>query len=205
MSDSPSSTHRTVSFAAGSDFGALLVQRSGSLNAYARRLTGVAADADDLLQDTMLRCWTARASFQPDTNFDGWTRTVMRNSFLTARRRARFQVEMPEGALDRAFSVEGGQSAAVELSDARWALSRLAPEQRDAVLLASEGVSVDEGAARLGIPRGTFASRIARGRHRLRELTEGGDASSVYDSPPPSDAPVSKTRRKRDWTGVVIG
>ena len=75
-----------------------------SLSAYARRLTGGGADADDLLQDTMLRCWTARASFAAGTSLAAWTRTVMKNCFLTGRRRARFHADLPEDARDRRAS-----------------------------------------------------------------------------------------------------
>jgi len=61
-------------------FGAALIEQAASLSAYARRLTGGGADADDLLQDTMLRCWTARASFAAGTSLAAWTRTVMAQS-----------------------------------------------------------------------------------------------------------------------------
>ncbi|MFD2429496.1 sigma factor [Sphingobium scionense] len=44
-------------------FGAALIEQTTALSAYARRLTAGGADADDLLQDTLLRCWSARASF----------------------------------------------------------------------------------------------------------------------------------------------
>src|SRR3546814_8773515 len=84
------------------NFGAGLIEQAASLSAYARRLTGGAgADADDLLQDTMLRCWAARRSFVPGTNLGAWMRTVMRNSFLSGRRRARFHANLPEDAFDR--------------------------------------------------------------------------------------------------------
>src|SRR3546814_1171653 len=77
------------------NFGAGLIEQAASLSAYARRLTGGAgADADDLLQDTMLRCWAARRSFVPGTNLGAWMRTVMRNSFLSGRRRARFHANL---------------------------------------------------------------------------------------------------------------
>lgn len=79
------------------DFGAGLVNQARLLRAYARRLTGGGADADDLLQETMLRCWTGRASFMPGSNLGAWSRTVMRNSFLAGRRRARFQAEREHG------------------------------------------------------------------------------------------------------------
>ena len=85
-------------------FGAALIEQAAARSAYARRLTGGGADADDLLQDTMLRCWTARASFAAGTSLAAWTRTVMKNCFLTGRRRARFHADLPEDARDRRAS-----------------------------------------------------------------------------------------------------
>src|SRR3546814_6641944 len=85
----------------------LLIEQAASLSAYARRLTGSGgADADDLLQETMLRCWVARRSFVPDTNLGAWMRTVMRNSFLSGRRRAPFHADLPEDAFDRLLRSE---------------------------------------------------------------------------------------------------
>ena len=50
------------------DFEALLIEQTAALTAYACRLRGGGADADDLLQDTLLRCWMARHSFQFGTS-----------------------------------------------------------------------------------------------------------------------------------------
>lgn len=96
----------------------------------------------------------------------------MRNSFLSGRRRARFETDLPEEVRDRILSVPGSQEASVVLNDVQWALSELVMEQREAVLLVSQGVSFEEGAARLSIPINTFKSRVSRGRLRLRQLTE---------------------------------
>lgn len=183
------------------DFGAGLIEQAAPLSAYARRLTGGAgADADDLLQDTMLRCWAARSSFVPDTNIRAWMRTVMRNSFLSGRRRARFQADLPEEAFDRQLGVAGAQGAAVDLRDVDWALGELIPEQRAAILLAAEGLSIEEAAARLAIPAGTFKSRLWRGRLRLKRLMEHRDTPLLdrrekWPKPPP----------RRNWKNVVIG
>lgn len=187
------------------DFSAALIGQAAALRGYARKLTGTAPDADDLLQDTMLRCWAARASFQPGTSMAAWTRTVMRNRFLTERRRARFQVDLPDDTLDRMAGVEEGQEQAVALRDATWALSELAPEYREAVLMAGAGVTMDEAAARLGIPAGTFKSRVARGRTRLRRLTEEGRAPAPPPRPTIEQRRPNRPRRKRDWKGVMIG
>jgi RNA polymerase sigma-70 factor (ECF subfamily) len=155
------------------EVGATLIEQVAALSAYARRLAGSAADADDLLQDTMLRCWSARASFTPRTDPTAWGRTIMRNRFLTNRRRARFQADLPESAIDLLLSVAENQENVVGLRDVGWALTELVPEQREAVLLAGEGVSTLDAADRLGIPGETFKSRMARGRTRLWLLNDG--------------------------------
>jgi len=185
-------------------FGIQLAQQAISLRAYARRLTGGGADADDLLQDTMLRCWVARHRFEPDTNMAAWARTVMRNSFLSDRRRDRFRADLPDDALDRLLSVAPNQDDAVALTDLDWALGELPPDQRDAVLLAGEGVSIEESAVRLSVAEGTIKSRISRGRERLRKLTDDRDTPLLADK---RETPVAvdKPRRRRDWSGVVIG
>lgn len=131
----------------------------------------------------------------------------MRKGFLTGRKRARFQVDLPEDALDRLAGVGDGQEQTVELRDVGWALGELTPEYREAVLLASRGVSVEEGAARLAIPAGTFKSRVTRGRRRLRELTESRDAHRTAVKPQPRSEPARspRPRGRRNWKGVVIG
>ena len=124
-------------------FGAALIEQTAALSAYARRLTAGGADADDLLQDTLLRCWSARASFAAGTSLIAWARTVMKNNFLTGRRRARFQADLPEEARDRMLKVDETQSLAIWLRDTDWALGELPPHQREAVLLASQGASIE--------------------------------------------------------------
>lgn len=201
LSPEPSSSTDT-------DFGTALIEQAASLSAYARRLAGHGSDADDLLQDTMLRCWAARERFRAGTNLAAWMRTVMRNSFLSGRRRARFHTDLPDDARDQLMWVEENQSHAVTLKDASWALNELAPDQRDAVSLASQGLSIEEGASRLGIAEGTFKSRLSRGRARLRALLEERSTPLLADKSDPGEAsniPHERTRRKRDWRGVMIG
>lgn len=191
------------------DFEVALIKLTGLLRAHARRLAGPGADADDLLQDTMLRCWSARASFVAGTNLPAWVRVVMTNSFLSGRRRARFYADLPEEARDRMLSVEENQSLALALRDADWALGELASHHRDAVLLASQGVSIADGATRLGIPEGTFKSRLARGRIRLRALINERATPLLADKSEKDNVTPetvhSDRRKKRNWRGVMIG
>ncbi len=182
-------------------FAAALAGQAATLAAYARRLTGQHADADDLLQETMLKCWAARHRFEAGTSLGAWARTIMRNSFLSGRRRARFQADLPEDALDRLFGVAESQSRAVELQEVQRAIGELTGEQRDAVLLASEGATIEEAAARLAIPEGTYKSRVARGRNRLRSIGEQG----IEPVRPPAAKSMDRPRKRRDWKGVMIG
>lgn len=193
------------------DFGARLIGQASLLRAYARRLVGSqAADVDDLLQDTLLRCWAARRSFDPGTNLGAWSRTVMRNSFLSGRRRVRFHADMPDEALERLLSVPENQDDAVNLHDVDSALGALIPEQREAILLAASGLSIEEAAAELSIPEGTFKSRVWRGRLRLKQLTEGAESARIESNGtrPPDRRMAQKARRprvRRDWKNVMIG
>lgn len=186
---------------ADADFAEALDRHARSLRSYARRLAGNAADADDLVQETMLRCWSARQRFQRDTNFGAWSRVVMRNSFLSSRRRDRFHADLPEEAFDRMPGAEGGQDLALELRDVGWALDQLSPDHRDALMLAAKGVSIEEAATELAIPEGTFKSRVARGRVHLRALIDDPDAQP-YRAP---KAKLPSARKSRSWKGVLIG
>lgn len=189
---------------ADAKFAKMLSSEAGRLAGYARRLAGNAADADDLFQETMLRCWAARRSFRHDTNFVGWTRAVMRNSFFTERRRARFRADLPDAAIERMLNVAPNQSEGVELHDVDRAMTELTPDHRAAVLLASQGFSVEEAAASLSIHPNTFKSRVWRARARLKSLIEDRD-TSLGSTPPTKAGPASKPSKRRDWKGVMIG
>lgn len=189
------------------EFGRSLVELGASLRALVRRLTGSAVDGDDLLQDTLLRCWAARASFEPGTSMLAWARTVMRNSFLSSRRRARFQAELPDDAVDRLLWVPENQSAIVDLRDVNRALDELNPDQREAIVTASLGITVEEAAARLAIEPGTYKSRLWRGRERLRRLVEQRETPRLSDrrAPEPTVPKPPPRRKRRSWKGVMIG
>ena len=105
--------------------------------------------------------------------------------------------------------VEENQSWRIMLRDAAWALRELVPHQSEAVLLAAQGYSVEEGSAMLGIAEGTFKSRVSRGRARLSALIDEKSALLLMERRPDSSgrkAPQQgRAGRGRDWQGVVIG
>ena len=67
--------------------------------------------------------------------------------------------------------------------------------------------SIEEAAARLAIEPGTYASRLWRGRERLRRLTEDRATPLLSDQSLAESRPQKRPvkRELRDWTGVVIG
>lgn len=153
-------------------FATLLSGATRRLRGYALRLTGDKTNAEDLLQDTLLRCWRSRHLFEPGSNFAAWASTVMRNGFLSDRRRTRLRADLPEDAMDRLLSVSEPQEWAVHMRDLDWALAELTPIYREAVLLAGDGLTMREAAERIGTTTGTFKSRLSRARALLNELTD---------------------------------
>lgn len=144
----------------------------GSLRRYARALLGDPSAADDLVQDTLTRAWHRLDSWRTDSDMRPWLFSIMHNLHVDQRRRERLPVQpLAEEALQ--VAVRGGHSDNLELRDLDAALQRLPEEQREVLLLiALEEMSYAEAAAVLGITPGNVASRLSRGRDRLRSLLE---------------------------------
>ena len=97
---------------------------NGPMSRYARYLTRGEADADDLLQDTLLRCWAARHSFQTGTNLGAWIRIVMRNGFISGTRRSWLMIDIDDEDLGDLLLSEPSQEAAVSLKDVQKEIGR---------------------------------------------------------------------------------
>ena len=154
----------------------VLDQLSGhvaGLRRYAFALTGGQQEAEDLVQDTLLRAVAAAKSFRSGGNLRAWLFSIMHNAFVSGtRRRGPRLVELDdETAAPAATPV---QLIKLELRDTLGALARLPEPQRAALsLIALEEFSYDEAARVLEIPVGTLMSRLARGRETLRQMTRG--------------------------------
>jgi RNA polymerase sigma-70 factor (ECF subfamily) len=131
-------------------------------------------DAEDLTQNVFDRVFRNLASYKPG-NFDGWLYRITVNLFRDQLRRSRrLRLEpLREDAVNlypaRQPSPEQAASEPVFDDDVREALAALHPDVRNTVLLFDvDGLTYDEIAAALGVPRGTVGSRIHRGRAQLR-------------------------------------
>ena len=157
-------------------FRAELVAIIPRLRAFARTLTGDAARADDLAQDTLMKAWASRASFTPGTSLPSWTYTIMRNAFLSDARRSWRQQQLDGVHVDNVVGPDDPRKS-LELQEVQRALQKLSHEHREAlVLIAAAGCSYEEAAEILGVSEGTVKSRVSRARDRLERLIDGTDA-----------------------------
>ena len=141
------------------------------LRAFAISLTGNVDQADDLVQEAIVRGLSHLDSFTPGTNLQAWLFTILRNQFHTSFRRRKREVEDPEGKMAGLLSTPPEQHSRLDYADFRAALAKLSLEQREVLLLVgAEGLSYEEAARVCGTKIGTIKSRMNRARARLAEL-----------------------------------
>src|ERR671916_2397173 len=141
-----------------------------SLRAFAISLSGNVDRADDLVQETLLRALANINSFQPGTNMSAWLFTILRNHFRSEYRKRRREVEDGDGSYAETLKSQPEQSSRVEFEEFRAALSKLPPDQREAlILVGASGFSYEEAAEICGCAVGTIKSRVNRARTRLAE------------------------------------
>jgi RNA polymerase sigma-70 factor (ECF subfamily) len=141
-----------------------------SMRAFARSLCRNRAEADDLAQTAMMNAWRARRSYMAGTNLRAWLYTILRNQYISERRRAatwRTDTSIEDVVLPSPHN----QEAAVEMSDVQAALMKLPEEQREAlILVGAGGFAYHEAAAICGCAVGTIKSRVARARRALASI-----------------------------------
>ena len=156
------------------DFARLLEAEIPRLRRYARALTRDAARADDLVQSCLTRALAKQHLWQPDTNLRAWLFTLLHNQNVNdVRRSVREGANVDIEEISPTMSVQPRAIVALELRDLRAAIAKLAPEQRQVILLVGlEGMAYEEVAVILKIPIGTVRSRLSRGREQLRRLMD---------------------------------
>lgn len=145
----------------------------------ALRLTRNRADAEDLVQDTVVKALRFTDRFTPGTNLKAWLYTILHNTWRNRRRDAsREPVDVDSGLVDEAATQVGGPAEADTPErillretldgDLQHALDAMPEAFREAVWLRDvEEFSYAEIADMLEIPIGTVMSRISRGRRHL--------------------------------------
>jgi RNA polymerase sigma-70 factor, ECF subfamily len=158
------------------EFRDTLVAQLPGLRRYAVGLTGNAALADDLVQDSIERALRQTAQLRDIKHLPGWLRRILHNLYIDEIRRGRGrgqQQDIMELADHLELSVKAQDSAAGR--DFLRAMDALSVEHRQILLLVGlEDLGYREIADELDVPIGTVMSRLARARERLRSLLEDG-------------------------------
>jgi RNA polymerase sigma-70 factor (ECF subfamily) len=151
-----------------------------SLYNFAHWLTQDASEAEDVVQETMVKALKGFGSFRQGTNFRAWIYRILRNTFLNSRRGLKSEsVSLDDEASDVVEPVARGTPesilmAGIDAQRIQDALERLPVPYREVILLCEvEEMSYLEIAETLAIPVGTVMSRLSRARRAMRELLGG--------------------------------
>ncbi len=141
------------------------------LRAFAMSLCGQSDQADDLVQEALVKAWAHLSSFEPGTNMAAWLYTILRNEFYTRFRKRRYEVDDPDGMLAARLATAPAQESHMQFLDFRAALYKLAPEQREALMLVgASGLSYEDAAEICACAVGTMKSRVNRARNKLASM-----------------------------------
>ena len=137
-----------------------------ALRAYARALCKTVPDAEDLVQETLLRAIENAHRYQPGTNMRAWLFTIMRNRFFTNCHKA-------GDCASTLPQVKPGQEWYMRTQEMNAVLRQMPPHYREAIILVGAlGESYIEAARLLDCDIGTIKSRVNRARGMLRKALE---------------------------------
>lgn len=149
-----------------------------TLHRVALRLTDAEPDAEDLVQESLLKAYRAWDTYEAGTNARGWLLTILRHTFINEYRRRKRRGPTVDIDAIEAHTVfahvqetdpEGKFFDRIVDATVREAIERLPDEFREPLILSDvEQMKYQEVADVLGIPVGTVKSRLFRARQRLQ-------------------------------------
>jgi RNA polymerase sigma-70 factor, ECF subfamily len=224
----PTSVQSEVASASRAPADPFVVDMLGHLDtlySVASRMTRGSSEAEDLVQDTLVKAIRAREQFQPGTNLKAWLLRILTNTFINRYRRGGMERDLFDGpdadpladgwvGASTMRSIRDPETIALQPlveAELNAALDELPPDFRLAVVLSDiEELSYKEIAEVMGCPIGTVMSRLHRGRKllqkRLREHAiamgivgeepEAPAARSTDTTPAPADMAAYRQRRR---------
>jgi RNA polymerase sigma-70 factor (ECF subfamily) len=155
-----------------------IVNHIGAMRAFALSLARNNAEADDLVQEALVKAWKNISSFQAGTNMQAWLFTILRNTFYSHRRKTKREVSDPDGIAAERLAEKPAHDGRLQMNEFLDAFATLPDEQREALaLVGASGFSYEEAAEMCGVKIGTIKSRANRGRARLMELLHPEDSA----------------------------
>lgn len=157
-----------------------VLSHRSELVAAGARLSGSRAEAEDLVQEAILRAWVFFDRFQPGTNGRAWMHRILFNTFVNGYRRRRRereilgQVHQNELHAQQQRAFEAGVPSERLSDEVEAALKKLHPDFRQVIELVDlDGKSYRDAALLLGCPIGTVMSRLHRARRAMKRELEG--------------------------------
>lgn len=145
-----------------------LLAQLPALNAFARRFHRIQADADDLVQETLLKAIANIDKFQEGTKLKSWLFTIMRNSFFTRYAVAKREAPGLQDCVADSRASEPSQEWSLLAQDVERACNRMPDHYREVLnSIVLQGMSYDDTAADMGCAVGTIKSRLNRARSHL--------------------------------------
>jgi RNA polymerase sigma-70 factor (ECF subfamily) len=157
------------------DFNTQIDNERRALKNYALQLTRNLEDANDLVQETMLKAFTYKTKFEEGTNLKGWLYTIMRNSFINNYRRIMRRntfIDTTDNTyfLDAPDYTTSNQGESTFMGrDMQVAIDKLPDDLKITFNLNMEGFKYHEIAEELDIPIGTVKTRIFVAKRKLRK------------------------------------
>jgi RNA polymerase sigma-70 factor (ECF subfamily) len=159
-------------------FQAEVVELLPALRSFARRFYSNSSDADDLVQETLLKALSNSERFQEGTKLKSWLFTIMRNAFCTRFGNARREAPGLMECVSDQRIVEADQDWTVFARDVEHAFNIMPANYKDVLdAIVIQGLSYQEASVSMNCAVGTVKSRLNRARHYLVERC--GEITSV--------------------------
>jgi RNA polymerase sigma-70 factor, ECF subfamily len=144
-----------------------------AMRALARLLTRNATEADDLLQDALLKALANIDKFEPGTNTRAWLFTILRNTFYNNVRRRQNEKQALVAIARQNPRQDANQEWKVRVGELENDIQLLPDEQREAIILVGAvGLSYEEAAEICQCALGTIKSRVYRAREKLYHIAD---------------------------------
>jgi RNA polymerase sigma-70 factor (ECF subfamily) len=157
------------------EFGFHIAQSSKSLRPFAVRLTRDTEDANDLLQETLMKAFIHREKYTDGTNLKAWLYTIMKNTFITNYQkmvRKKTFVDTTENLHflnSPSYVTQNLAEGSFAMQDIQKAMGSLDENHRKPFVMYFTGYKYQEIAEMLELPIGTVKNRIHLARKELKD------------------------------------